>query len=149
MLQFASPSFDASVAELVVSLVQGASLHLVEARQLLPGGGLEGVLREHAITVVTLPPSVLGIVEDLAGVETVISAGEACRGELVRRWQPGRVFWNAYGPTEITVCASVERCEAQALGGWGPGIGHGFGEMEVYVVDRRGQVQPIGVAGEL
>ena len=59
--------------------------------------------------MVTLPPSVLAVLpaEDLPALRTVISAGEACTAELVANWSSEqRQFLNAYGPTEVTVCAT-------------------------------------------
>ena len=145
--QAAAPSFDASVAEIVVSLAQGACLHLSGSERVVPGPELLRRLREEAITTLTLPPSALAYLpqEALPELETLISAGEACRVDLVRAWQAGRQVWNAYGPSEATVCASLQRCEGEGV----PGLGRAMGQVELYVLDERGEVQARGVPGEL
>ncbi|HSP79188.1 MAG TPA: condensation domain-containing protein, partial [Myxococcaceae bacterium] len=108
VLQFASMSFDASVCEVFSTLGAGACLCLAKREKTLPGAPLARTLVEERVTHVTLTPSVLALqgVEGLEGVGTVISAGEACTREVVARWKPGRRMLNAYGPTEVTVCAT-------------------------------------------
>src|ERR1044071_4678543 len=80
ILQFASPSFDASVAEVTLALCTGASLWLASREELLPGPGLVELLTRCKITNVTLPPSALGAMPDveLPELRTLIVAGEAC-----------------------------------------------------------------------
>ncbi len=75
----------------------------------MPGPDLLGTLDAHAVSVVTLPPSALAVMPPAAlpALATLVVAGEACSAELVSRWAPGRRFWNAYGPTETSVCASL------------------------------------------
>ncbi|KJK54787.1 AMP-binding protein, partial [Saccharothrix sp. ST-888] len=104
VLQFASPSFDASVSEICTALLCGAALVLPPAAE--PVAALTDP--SLAISHVTVPPSVLAaLAEDEVGVSTVVVAGEACSAELVARWAPGRRMVNAYGPTETTVCATM------------------------------------------
>ncbi len=83
VLQYASPAFDASVCEVFGALFAGACLHLAPRDSLMPGAPLHGLLRERSITAVTLTPSVLAQLEPegLEGLETVITAGEACPPE--------------------------------------------------------------------
>ncbi len=149
VLQFASLSFDASVFEIAMALLTGATLLLERRENLLPGPGLLQVLRELAITIVTLPPSALMHlpVAPLPSLETIIVAGEACPAELVARWAPGRRFFNAYGPTEATIWSSVARCRAEDR--QKPCIGRPISNTELYVLDRYLQPVPSGVPGEL
>jgi len=149
VLQFASSSFDASVWETFMALGNGARLCLGRQERLSSLEGLHGLLREEGITVVTLPPSVLAVLdaEGLPELRVVIAAGEACTRELVGKWGEGRKFFNAYGPTETTVCASAYLCDPSEERA--PAIGRGIANTQLYVLDRWGQPAPVGVAGEL
>jgi amino acid adenylation domain-containing protein len=148
VLQFASFSFDASVFELAMALASGATLVLGSQTTLLPGQPLWDVLRQEAITNVTLPPSVLAMVpaDSLPDLRTLIVAGEACSAELVAAWAPGRRFFNAYGPTEVTIWATVAECEPADRP---PTIGRPIANARAYVLDDDFRPVPVGVAGEL
>ncbi|HEX5443890.1 MAG TPA: amino acid adenylation domain-containing protein, partial [Pirellulales bacterium] len=148
VLQFASLSFDASVWELSLALTSGAALVLAPAEALLPGEPLVQLLHDRRVTIATLPPSILAALPpaDLPDLRLIVSAGEACRVELVRQWGRGRRFVNAYGPTETTVCATAADC---LPGVPRPPIGRPLPNVRVYVLDRQGRPAPIGVPGEL
>jgi amino acid adenylation domain-containing protein len=161
ILQFSPFSFDASVWETVMALRSGATLVLARQAALASGAELLRLLQEAHITTVTLPPSLLAVLEpsSLPELETVIAAGERCTNEIVQRWAgnlaagSARRFFNAYGPTETTVCASMHLCDPAVQ--WpfgGPPIGRPIANFQCYVVDAFGaglQVQPMGVPGEL
>ncbi|MCA1567661.1 MAG: amino acid adenylation domain-containing protein [Acidobacteria bacterium] len=149
VLQFASLSFDASIFEIVMSFAAGATLYLESREKLLPGASLVELLREKAITNVTLPPSALALlpVEELPDLQTIVVAGEACGAELVARWATkGRRFFNAYGPSEATVWATVAECSDAARR---PPIGRPIDNVEAYILDADLRPVPVGVAGEL
>ncbi|MER6303761.1 amino acid adenylation domain-containing protein, partial [Kitasatospora sp. NPDC001539] len=147
VLQFASPSFDASVWEICMGLLTGATLVLAPAHRLLPGPALVELVAEHGITHATIPPTPLGAVgdEDLPSLEALVVAGEATPAELVDRWAPGRTMVNAYGPTETTVCATV----SGALDTGRPTIGKPIPHTLVRVLDSALRPAPVGVAGEV
>ncbi|QSQ26196.1 amino acid adenylation domain-containing protein [Pyxidicoccus parkwayensis] len=148
VLQFASFSFDAAVYEVTLALLSGATLCLAAQEDLLPGPELVGLLRRHAIDSVLLPPSVLALLpsEGLESPGTLISGGEACTPQVVARWAPGRRFFNAYGPTEATVIATLHACSADDAR---PPIGRALANTQLYVLDGALQPVPVGVPGEL
>ncbi|MGB6162395.1 MAG: amino acid adenylation domain-containing protein [Pseudonocardiaceae bacterium] len=151
VLQFASPSFDASVAELWGALLSGAALILAPTAELLPGTPLIALLAEQRVTHVTLPPSVLAVLPAQDGVApavTVVVAGEACPADLVASWSPNRRMINAYGPTETTVCATISEPLSTTTRTPVP-IGRPITNTRVYVLDSALQPVPRGVAGEL
>ncbi|MEW2394391.1 amino acid adenylation domain-containing protein, partial [Streptomyces venezuelae] len=107
VLQLASWSFDAAISEMCMALLSGAALVLADGDRLPPHGSLEELAAEFGITHMTVPPSVLGTVNALPDtVETLVVAGEECPTRLARRWSDRRLV-NAYGPTEVTVCAAM------------------------------------------
>jgi amino acid adenylation domain-containing protein len=133
ILQFSSLCFDASIFEFLMAWRAGASLYLGTSDQVMAGSALAEMLQDNAITALTIPPSVLsGVPEgEFPALETVIVAGEACPPEVARRWSAGRRFFNAYGPTEITVWATVAECVA---GGTRPPIGRPIVNVQTYLL---------------
>ncbi|HEU5415969.1 MAG TPA: amino acid adenylation domain-containing protein, partial [Candidatus Angelobacter sp.] len=149
ILLFASMSFDASVSEWATALLNGAALVVANPTSLLAGKELEEVLEKQAVTVVTLPPSVLASLQDaqLPSLEALVVAGEACPLELVSRWAGRKRMINAYGPTEVTVCASMSspllaECASVSMG-------RALINTELYVLNEKLEPSPVGVPGEL
>ncbi|HEU0088339.1 MAG TPA: non-ribosomal peptide synthase/polyketide synthase [Pseudonocardiaceae bacterium] len=151
VLQFSSPSFDASVLELCMALPAGAALVVPPPGPLL-GEQLAEVLSQQRVTHALIPPAALATVPEVVartGVpdfRTVIVGGDACPAELVTRWAPGRHMINSYGPTECTVVATWS--ESLAPGGTPP-IGRPIWNTRVYVLDGALRPVPVGIAGEL
>lgn len=148
ILQFSSLSFDASVWEIFMALVAGATLCLARREHLLPGPDLTRVLREQAITHVTLPPTVLALLpeENFPALKTIIVAGEVCPPNLVERWADVCRFFNAYGPSETTVCATMHECRHDDVRA---PIGRPIFNVQVYLLDADLQPVPVGVPGEV
>jgi amino acid adenylation domain-containing protein len=152
VLQFSSPSFDASVLELCMSLPAGAALVVPPPGPLL-GQGLVDVVEQAGVTHALVPPSALATVPDAAPAEglptfrTVIVGGEAASAELVDRWAQGRRLINAYGPTESTVVSTWS--EPLRPGSGTPPIGRPIDNTRTYVLDAELRPVPPGVAGEL
>jgi len=150
VLQFASFSFDASVSEIFTTLISGAALYLAGRDDLMPGPGLVRLLKENKISVVTLPPSVSGLLKEEAfpDLKTLVSAGEACPPDVAEHWSQGRRFLNAYGPTENTVCSSSFVVKDKVAAGRVP-IGREIDNVQLYILDSFGNLLPPGIPGEL
>jgi amino acid adenylation domain-containing protein len=149
VLGFASHTFDVSVFETFAALLVGARLHLARAEERLDLDRLQGLLERAGITVVDLPPSVMALLDPdrLPRLRIVFVGGEAFGGDLVNRWNPGRRFFNGYGPTECTVTMIVQECPGTWTGS--PPIGLPMANHVAHVLDRSGALVPYGVAGEL
>ncbi|MFJ9847753.1 amino acid adenylation domain-containing protein, partial [Kitasatospora sp. NPDC101155] len=148
VLQFSSPSFDASVLELCMALTCGAAL-VVPPSGPLAGELLAGVLADRGVTHALIPPAALASVPvvELPRLRCLVVGGDACSPELVERWAPGRRMVNAYGPTESTVAVSMSG--PLVVGGGVPPIGVPVAGTRVYVLDTLLRRVPPGVAGEL
>jgi amino acid adenylation domain-containing protein/non-ribosomal peptide synthase protein (TIGR01720 family) len=156
VLQFASFSFDACISEILMALGSGARLYLGTKDSIMPGMPLINRLRNDGITHVTLPPSALAVLptEELPTLQAIVVAGEACPLELMRQWSTGRNFFNAYGPTEASVCAAIGKATPKANAKCTPkdqkiSIGRPISNTQIYILDQNLQPLPVGVPGEL
>ncbi|MFJ7205933.1 amino acid adenylation domain-containing protein [Streptomyces sp. NPDC098789] len=148
VLQFSSPSFDASVLELCMALTSGAAL-VVPGVGVLAGEPLAELISGRGVTHALIPPAALASVSSvgLEGFGCLVVGGDATSAELVSRWAPGRRMVNAYGPTESTVAVSMS---VPLVGGGGaPPIGVPVVGTRVFVLDGGLRLVPPGVVGEL
>ncbi|WET80966.1 amino acid adenylation domain-containing protein [Amycolatopsis sp. QT-25] len=149
LLAFASPSFDAAVAEFWPIWQAGGCLVLASAPDLVPGEPLGRLVRDQRITHVTLPPSALAPLEEAGGLPaglTLLVAGEACPAPVAKRWAADRVMINAYGPTETTVAVTASE---PLTGEETPPIGRPITGVRTYVLDDRLRPVEDGDVGEL
>ncbi len=149
ILQFASISFDASISEIFITLTRGATLYLASVEDLLPVHPLLDTLHKYQISVVTLPPSILALLpsEPIVALRTIVVAGEACSADIVERWGKAYRFFNAYGPTEATVCTTIANFQKQHT--HYSSIGQPIENVQVYLLDAYQQQVSTGEVGEL
>jgi amino acid adenylation domain-containing protein len=149
VLQFASLSFDASVSEIFTTLASGGTLELGSPETLYVGPFLNQELKTKAITAITLPPSVMAdtMAEGMPALRAIVAAGESCPAATAARWTQGRLFINAYGPTEAAVCASLLKRTAAATEP--PPIGRAIENKRIYLLDALMGPVAIGVQGEM
>ncbi|MBE9212888.1 amino acid adenylation domain-containing protein [Plectonema cf. radiosum LEGE 06105] len=148
ILQFFSFSFDASIPEIIMALASGAKLYLASDKDVIPGLPLVKLLRDKQVTHITITPSALSAlpVEELPALKMVLVGGEAPSPELITKWSQKRRFINAYGPTEVTVNASMVQC-----GNGNPilPVLRSSTNKQLYILDNNLQPLPVGVLGEL
>ncbi|MCF8588493.1 non-ribosomal peptide synthetase [Gordonia liuliyuniae] len=146
-LHLASPSFDASVLEVIMAVGSAACMHIAPAH-IVGGSELSDLMADAAITHAFLTPSLLSTMspDDLPALDTLVIGGEHPNAESVRRWSDGRRLINAYGPTEVTVVAtmspSIEPTDSVT-------IGRPIRGVSALVLDERLRPVAPGVVGEL
>ena len=146
VLMVAAPTFDASVGEMLLAAGSGAAL-VVAPPQGYAGEALTGLLHDQRVNAAILTPTVLSTLDRarLDGLDTLIAVGEACPGEVVAAWAPGRAMFNAYGPTEATIWVTF----ASLVAGQPVRIGAPLAGVCALVLDARLNPAPPGVVGEL
>ena len=151
-LQFASPSFDASVWEIFLMLASGGALYIIDDAARQEPGMLDAFLIRHHIDVITIPPICLQMMSDEAmrTVRTVITAGEASIRESVGRYLQWGEYYNAYGPTETSICATAYRmAPGDELPAEGIPIGPPIPNTTIYILDDQLELMPAGLPGEI
>ncbi len=148
ILQFSSLSFDASIFEIALAFGSGATLYIPPKPAQLPGIALVQFLEDNAITHALLTPAVLAVLPptELPALQVLITGGEACSSQVVNRWAANRHFFNAYGPTETTIWATVAEL---GVGDNPLTIGHPICNTQVYILDANLNPVPVGIPGEL
>ncbi|MDA3136904.1 AMP-binding protein [Pseudomonas syringae] len=146
-----------SVWEFFLPLLAGAEL--VMAR---PGGHqdpeyLAQVMSDTGITLLHFVPSMLDVflehrsTRDFPQLRRVLCSGEALPRALQRRFEQhlkGVELHNLYGPTEAAIDVTAWECRPTDPGESVP-IGRPIANIQMHVLDALGQLQPMGVAGEL
>jgi amino acid adenylation domain-containing protein/thioester reductase-like protein len=158
VLQFAAVSFDTSIEQILVALLNGAALVLPD--HLWAPSDLADRLAAYRVTVMDLTPSywraflseLSHTPADLA-VRLTIVGGSAvyaddCRTAL--RLMPGSRLVNAYGLTETTITSCTMEVTPQSLPTQGPApVGRPLPGTTVHVLDDDLQPVPPGRQGEI
>ncbi|WP_316232474.1 SDR family oxidoreductase [Bradyrhizobium sp. SZCCHNR1051] len=108
--QYAGLFVDAALWDLCVSLTSGASLIVLSDEQRLSPTTLQSMILRERLDVIKIPPSILAAFDPAGPAAPVtIVAGESCPLSLAQAWAGRTKLFNAYGPTEAGVWASIER----------------------------------------
>jgi amino acid adenylation domain-containing protein len=149
-------SFDASVWQIFGPLISGATLVLTKPSKYLDSSYLVEKIVADGITITDFIPSALQVFLDEPGVDRcrslrhVFSGGEALTGAIRNALfaRLGANLHNVYGPTETSVDAAYWTCDPDNKGESVP-IGRPIANKQLYVLDERLGVVPIGGTGEI
>ncbi len=163
VLQKTPFSFDVSVWEFFLPLLNGARLVLARPQGHLDPQYLADLITQAGISVLHFVPSMLQVFVQhlaatastpsiqLASLRHILCSGEALPYALQNRCLellPHAALHNLYGPTEAAIDVTFWRCQPELHPGVVP-IGHPIANTQIYILDAHKQVVPLGVAGEI
>jgi amino acid adenylation domain-containing protein len=144
-------SFDIAALELYLPLMVGARIELVAETTAADGQALSHLLVASGASVMQATPATWRMLLD-AGWKAQKGFRALCGGEPLSRELADALLdavdelWNLYGPTETTVWSTACRVER---GSAAISIGRPIARTQIYVVDRGGELTPIGIPGEI
>ncbi|MGW3645678.1 non-ribosomal peptide synthetase [Streptomyces sp. NPDC000878] len=158
VLQFAAVSFDTSIEQILVALLNGAALVLPD--HLWAPSDLADRLTAYGVTVMDLTPSYWrAFLSDLSrtpadlAVRLTIVGGSAVHAEDCRtalRLMPRSRLVNAYGLTETTITSCTMEVTPQTLPAQGPApVGRPLPGTVIHVLDDDLRPVPPGRQGEI
>lgn len=144
-----SPSFDGTLSQTFTALAIGASIEVVSNEILLDPVRLTEIINDRNVTFAACTPSMFSSLdsEKVLCMRKVLSAGEALTSEAAQPWMKSHQLYNGYGPTECTIGSAIHQIKP----GFGrtPPIGIPLRNMSMYVLDRKGNLVPDGVIGDV
>ncbi len=157
MLHTYSFIFDGAIINYFWPLCTGATLLIANSLEQYDPSALVQLIQKHKVSVSDMLPSLIrGLVEvkgfdRCTSLRHVFSGGEALSGEVIQMFYKNcssAKLHNTYGPTEVTVEASVWECDPNFSDTVAP-IGRPIAGAKLCVLDEYQNVVPTGVQGEL
>lgn len=152
-LQLASFSFDASISEIFTVLASGGELHIITDEVKKDTEELENYIEEHAINFATISPSYLKLLQldKIKSLKKLVTAGEAAFVEEVKKYLTyGGTCFNAYGPTETSICATIYKVDENQLQELSSvPIGFPIANTKIYILGANEKLLPLGAIGEI
>ncbi|MCW3465950.1 non-ribosomal peptide synthetase [Chitinophaga nivalis] len=151
-LQFASCSFDASVSEIFTILTSGGTLYVIGEETRKDPQLFEQYIADNRIDFATIPPAWLQMlsIDKLQPIRKLISAGEAAVAAHAAAIAQQGTYYNAYGPTEASICATVFTIAAGTHLTEEPiPVGTPIPNTQLYILDPHMNLVPPGITGEI
>ena len=153
VLQFANFVFDASVMEILTTLIVGGCICIPSEEE--RSNDIPGAIRRMSVNWTLLTPSVARILQpkDVPSLKILVTGGEAMVPGHISLWRDHASVVNAYGPSETAViaAASIKVDETGSLLNEDAAtIGHAVGSRSWIVSpSNHNQLVPVGCVGEL
>lgn len=153
VLQFASHTFDASVMEILSTLLVGGCICIPSDQQRL--NNLAAVITKLNVNWTLLTPPVASVLkpDSIPTLKVLVTGGEAMSTDHIAKWANHAALVNAYGPSEACVIAAASTKvdhDGNVLNREPATIGRAVG-CRCWIVDPRNhnRLMPIGSIGEL
>ncbi len=142
--------FDIAGLELYLPLIKGAICHICHAEKLKDAEKLKNEIKRVKPTIMQATPATWTMLFNANWTNEekikILCGGEELPKSLSHHFiNTDTEAWNLYGPTETTIWSTVHRItEAETIT-----IGKPIANTQVYIVDNKLHLKPIGIAGEL
>ncbi|CDZ24038.1 hypothetical protein CCDG5_0919 [[Clostridium] cellulosi] len=155
VLQLFSYSFDGFLTSFFTSIISGAKVALLEKNMEKDPDAIKRQIIAHKVThFISVPVLYSAILDrmspdEMKSLRIVTLAGDKAPFQLIKRSKdkaPNLELVNEYGPTESTVVASIYRNLTEDTNTI---IGKPAANTKIYILSKSGNLQPIGVPGEL
>ncbi|KAH8757073.1 hypothetical protein BGZ57DRAFT_802778, partial [Hyaloscypha finlandica] len=147
VLQFASYSFDASLVEILTTLMSGGCCCVPSATDRV--NDLARAMHELRVDLAILTPTVAALLAPKAipQLKTLVMIGETMKKSQIRDWADIPHLLCAYGPTEASVSATVNSRVTEAAGPANLGVPVGC-HIWITDPDDHNRLLPKGEIGE-
>ena len=153
VLQFASYTFDASIMEILTTLITGGCVCVPSDQERMDD--ISRGIKRMAVTWALLTPSVASILKpgSVPSLKVLVTGGEAMSEGHISKWAGKTCLVNAYGPSECSVVATTSiKVDEQGnqINTEPADIGRAVGSRS-WVVDpcNHNRLMPVGSIGEL
>ena len=153
VLQFSNLCFDASVMEILTTLITGACICIPSDEERM--NNISGAISRMNVTWTLLTPSVANMLvpESVPSLQVLVTGGEAMQPRHIAKWSNSASLVNAYGPSECSVIATTSvkvDLDRSILDEDSSNIGRGVG-CRCWIVSPHdhNQLMPVGSVGEL
>lgn len=156
-LQKTRKTFDVSIWELLLPLIDGGQMYVAEDKKEADVIYLAEMMQKKKITKVHFVPSVLAVLlkylerhpMEFPELEYIFCSGEALLPKLVEKTYrifPNIKLYNLYGPAECAIDVSMYECKG---GETEIPIGQAVPGTEIFIWNQKGEAVPPGVVGEI
>lgn len=152
-------SFDVSIFEFFMTLLNGAKLYLYNEPNINDIFNYCKTIIKEKITFLYIPPNILEDVYSILStyselpINKLLLGVEPIKSSTIKKYytlNPNLKVINAYGPTESTICSTAICLNDDILKKYKiiP-IGKPLHNLQIYILDKNHQPVPIGVPGEI
>lgn len=142
---FLSINFDASLSDIFCALSSESTIYIDDAATKSPKS-LFSFINDNKISHLDIPPSFLKLMTpQVTSLKTIIIGGESPSVESATDWAKYCNIFNVYGPTECSICTSIEKVNSTQKE---ISIGTPLNNINYFVQGDELLIEGIGVAKE-
>ncbi len=147
-------TFDAFMLDSVVAITKGITMYLADHEEIFDQAQFEQMFYDYdQVVFFATPTKMRSYIENsstkefMKKIHSIVAGGEVFTKELyemIRKYAPQSHIFNIYGPTETTICVTVDELDGEDVT-----IGRPTPGNEIYLLDRYGMLVPRGQCGEI